>query len=145
MTIGRICQREVDTAKIGEPAQAAGQRMGTRSVGTLVVLDDQHHPIGILTDRDLAVRVVGRGLDPNTTRVGDVMTCDVQTIHEGMEVEEALSTMRAKAVRRLPVVGSNGRLLGVVSLDDILSHLAREFADLKRLLQKEDPRQLSQT
>lgn len=144
MTIGRICHREVDTAKVDETARAAAQRMGTRSVGTLVVLDGAHHPIGILTDRDLAVRIVGQGLDPSSVLVGEVMTGDVQTIHEGVEVEEALSTMRAKAIRRLPVVGSTGKLLGVISLDDILAHLAHEFADLKRLLQKEDPRRLSQ-
>ena len=143
MSIGKICHRDVDTAAVDETVQAAAQRMDARSVGTLVVLDGHHHPIGILTDRDLAVRVVGQGLDPNAVQVGEVMTREVQTIHEGLEIEQALTTMRAKAVRRLPVVGDNGKLLGVVSLDDILSHLAHEFADLKRLLQKEDPRRLS--
>ncbi len=145
MTIGRICHREVDTAKVDESVRAAAQRMGTRSVGTLVVLDGGHHPIGILTDRDIAVRVAGQGLDVNSVLVGEVMSTEVQTIHEGVEIEDALATMRAKAVRRLPVVGGNGKLLGVISLDDVLRHLAHEFSDLKRLLQKEDPRKLSRS
>lgn len=144
MSVGNICHREVDTAKADESVQAAGQRMGTRGVGTLVVLDGGRHPVGILTDRDLAVRVVGQGLQPSEVTVGEVMSSEVQTIHERTEIEEALTTMRAKAVRRLPIVGDTGKLLGVVSLDDILAHLAHEFSDLKRLLAKEDPRRVSQ-
>lgn len=143
MTIGRICQRNVDTARVDEPVQAAAQRMGTRVVGTLVVLDDARVPIGILTDRDIAVRVVGQGRDPNTTRVGDVMTERVHTAYEGLAVEDALTVMRTNSIRRLPVVGSSGRLLGVVSLDDILGLLAGEFRDLEHLLAREAPQSLA--
>ena len=144
MTIGRICQRAVDTAKVDETIQAAAQRMGSRNVGTLVVLDDSHHPIGILTDRDITVRVAGQGRDGKTVLVGEVMTERVQTAFEGLAVEDALSAMRAKGIRRLPVVGTNGKLLGVVSLDDILSSLAGEFRDLARLLEKEQPSSLAE-
>lgn len=144
MTIGRICQRNVDTARIDESVKAAAQRMGSRVVGTLVVLDDDHVPIGILTDRDLAVRVVGQGRDPNETLVGEVMTERVQTAFEGLPVAEALALMRTHSIRRLPVVGSGGRLLGLVSLDDVLGLLAEELHDLERLLAREGPRSLAE-
>src|SRR5687767_6255084 len=113
MSIGRICQREVDTADSKECARAAARRMATRCVGTLVVLDKEKRPVGILTDRDLAVRVLAEGLNPDTTPVADVMTRHPATINENTAIEDVLALMRAKSVRRLPVVERQGRLVGL--------------------------------
>lgn len=143
MTIGRICQREVDTARAGEPIRTAAQRMDSRLVGTLVVVGGDGRPEGILTDRDVALRVVGQGRDPEATTVGDVMSPEVQTVFEEMPVEDALALMRSRAVRRLPVVTREGALIGVVSLDDILCLLAAELGELGGLIQKETPRSLA--
>jgi CBS domain-containing protein len=139
MTIGMIANRDVDTALADESIQAAAQRMGTRLVGTLVVLDEQQRPTGMITDRDIAIRVVGKGRDPHRTSVGEVMTHDVLVAHEDLEVEKALALMRANTIRRLPVVDGSERLVGMVSLDDILTLLAREFRELGRLLSQEKP------
>jgi len=139
VSIGRICEREVDTASAEESVQAAAQRMGTRHVGTLIVVDEQHTPVGVVTDRDIAIRVVAQGRDPHRTSVGEVMSADVLTIPQEIEVEKALTLMRAKTVRRLPVVDEQGHLVGVVSLDDILTLLAREFRELSQLLSEETP------
>lgn len=139
MGIGRICAREVDTARAEESVQAAAQRMGTRRVGTLIVVDEQNTPVGVLTDRDVAVRVVAWGRDPHRTTVSEVMTTGVTTIPQRTEVEEALALMRSKTVRRLPVVDDRGHLVGVISLDDILTLLAREFRELGQLLGEERP------
>lgn len=143
MTIGRICCREVDVADPEETIRIAAQRMGTRGVGTLVVLDPDEHPIGILTDRDLAVRAVGAGRTPDTTRVHEVMTASVQTAFERMPIEDALALMRSQSVRRLVVVRGDGRLAGIVSLDDVLALLAEEFREVGLLLEKEDPRNVA--
>ena len=72
MSVGRICTRTVDLADLDETAQVAASRMNTRNVGTLLVLDDQKRPVGIVTDRDLAIRVVAKGLDPNSTTLESV-------------------------------------------------------------------------
>ena len=140
MTIGRICSRDVDTAGPDETVRAAAQRMAARAVGTLVVLDDDRRPIGILTDRDLAVRVVGDGRDPYTTAVAAVMTGAVQTAFGEMPIEDALSRMRAHAVRRLVVVREDGVLIGILSLDDVLALIAEEFRQVGSLLERESPR-----
>jgi CBS domain-containing protein len=145
MTIGRICIREVDTADPEELVRAAAQRMGTRGVGTLLVLDSDKRPIGILTDRDLTIRVLGAGRDPGVTSVADVMSDCVHTAFEEMPIEEALRLMRAEAVRRLVVVRKSGALVGIVSLDDVLALLAEEFREVGRLLEKEDPKQVAAT
>ena len=145
MTIGRICCREVDTATPDEPVRAAAQRMGARAVGTLVVLGDGDQPVGMITDRDIAVRVVGTGADPLSTLVSEVMTELVHTAFEEMPIEEALALMRKESVRRLVVVRRNGKLAGILSLDDVLALLAEEFREVGRLLEKEGPRQVAAT
>ena len=145
MTIGRICQRQVDTADSKELARAAARRMATRCVGTLVVLDADKRPVGILTDRDLAVRVLAEGLNPDTTPVADVMTRHPATVNENSAIEDVLALMRSKSVRRMPVVDKQGRLVGLVSVDDVLALLAEEFRHRGRLLGKGWPKSLAQT
>lgn len=144
MTIGRICQRQVDTAEAKETARAAARRMSTRCVGTLIVLDESNKPIGILTDRDLTLRILAEGLNPDTTPVADVMTRHPATVSENAPVEDVLALMRSKAVRRLPVVDGRGRLIGLVSVDDVLTLLAEEFRHLGKLLEKSSPRKLAE-
>ncbi len=80
MSVGRICLREVDLAEPGENVLDAARRMRERRVGTLVILDDAGKPVGLVTDRDLALRVVAAGGDPRATLVGEVMTEHPETV-----------------------------------------------------------------
>jgi CBS domain-containing protein len=114
--------------------------MDSRSVGTLVVLDRDERPVGIVTDRDLALRVVGAGRDPLETLVSQVMTTSVHTAFEEMPIENALTLMRSQAVRRLLVVQKTGELIGIVTLDDVLELLAEELGEVGRLIRRESPR-----
>ena len=143
MSVGRICVREVDTAEVSESVQAAADRMHARNVGTLIVLDALQKPLGIVTDRDLAIRVVAKGRDPFTTTVGDVMTMSPRSILENMPIEQAISLMRHGPFRRLPVVDHNDRLVGLLSIDDVLDLLAEEFREIGALLKAERPEVLA--
>lgn len=143
MTIGRICQRDVDLAERGESVRVAAQRMLQRKVGTLVILDQSRAPIGILTDRDLVLRVLATGGDPNAITVGEVMTERLDTVTEDTPIEKVVAVMRNGAFRRLPVVDGWGRLVGLVSLDDILALRAEEFAGIGSLLSQQTPRELA--
>lgn len=143
MTIARICQREVDLAEVGETAQVAAKRMEARNVGSLVIVDGRRRPVGIVTDRDLAIHVCGHGLDPGQARIGDVMSPNPTSVTEDSSIEKALEVMRSVAVRRLPVVDDEGGLIGVVTLDDILLLMAEDFAQLRALLTQSSPRQLA--
>ena len=143
MSVGRICVREVDTAEVSETVQAAADRMHARNVGTLVVLDALQKPLGIVTDRDLAIRVVAKGRDPFTTTVGDVMTMSPRSILENTPIEQAISLMRRGPYRRLPVVDHNDRLVGLLSIDDVLDLLAEEFREIGALLKAERPEVLA--
>jgi CBS domain-containing protein len=143
MSVGRICAREVDVAEEHESIQTAAQRMHARNVGTLVVINEEQEPIGIVTDRDLVVKALARGLDPNEGIVTEAMTPCPVTVYEETPIEDALRIMRSGACRRVPVVDREGKLLGLLSLDDVLSLLAEEFREIGELLNKEGPRVFS--
>jgi len=143
MSIRQVCARQVDLAEPRESVQVAAARMNARNVGSLVVVNEQTRPVGIVTDRDLTVKVVAQGLDPFTTFVGDVMTICPQAVSDDASIEEALTAMRAGPFRRLPVVDQSGQLVGVVSVDDVLELLAEEFCQIGLLLRRESPAMLA--
>ena len=144
MSIGRICVRDVDLARTTETVRTAAQRMHARNVGSLVVVDADQTPLGIVTDRDLVVRVLAQSAREPEPTVGTVMTPFPRTVHEDSPIEEALRIMRVGKFRRLPVVDGTGRLRGVVSLDDSLDLLTEEFAHIRGLLQAESPARLAE-
>jgi CBS domain-containing protein len=139
MTVGHICQRDVDTAEAGESAFQAAERMHQRTVGALVIVDESSTPIGIVTDRDLVVRLIAAGLDPHMTSVRDVMTPWPKTVLASTPIESILGLMQSGAFRRLPVVNERGQLEGIVTLDDVLLLLSEEFTQVGRLLERESP------
>jgi CBS domain-containing protein len=143
MSVARICRRDVDTAEARESVRAAAQRMASRAVGMLLVLDAENRPIGLVTDRDIALRVVGEGRDPAALTVGDVMSRSPRTVSELAAIEDALALMRTHGVRRLPVVSPQGALVGVVSLDDVLALLADELWQMGRVIAKTSPQVLA--
>ena len=144
MSVGRICIREVDTAEVHESVQTAANRMNDRNVGSLLVLGGRGEPLGIVTDRDLTVRVLARGKEAFDTNVGEVMTPFPQTVYEDTPIEEAIRLMRTGPYRRLPVVDRSGKLVGLLSIDDVLDLLAEEFVTIGKLLKAERPEALAQ-
>jgi len=140
MSVGRICVREVDTANPDESVAVVAERMHQRAVGTLVVVTDNDHIVGIVTDRDLVSRALAKGRSPTETPVRDVMTIGPKTISEWTPIESALLIMRSGKFRRIPVVDHDNKLVGLISLDDILMLLAEEFSQVGRLLKRETPR-----
>jgi CBS domain-containing protein len=141
MTVERICGNEVYLARGDESAQVAGKRMQEHNVGMLVVVvDDDRQPVGIVTDRDLAIRVVGTGLDPMEVRIDQIMSGRPKTVPIDTPIEDALDMMRHHGVRRLPVLDRSGKLTGVISLDDVLKQLANELKEASALLDRSQPR-----
>jgi CBS domain-containing protein len=107
------------TVKTDATLREAAQVMADNDIGDVFVVEPVSEGlIGILTDRDIAIRAIARGLDPSTTKVGDVSTDGVGALGPNDTVQDALRLMREKAVRRLPVVES-GKAIGVVTLGDL--------------------------
>lgn len=129
MSIGAYCRRNPVTISKRASVREAAQQMAKEEVGCLFVVE-REHPIGVLTDRDIALRVLPRALDPDALVVEDLMHAPVVTIPEDAPVAQAGRVMRANALRRLAVVDRKGKLVGVVAADDVLGLVGRELADL---------------
>jgi len=137
MTVGELCSKAVVTADPDETIPVAARRMRDRHVGALVVSDGTN-PIGVLTDRDIVVSAVAQSPDRlDVLLVRDVMTRDLVTARANEPIEEALRRMRARGVRRLPVVAGDGRIEGLIALDDILDFMADELTQLAGLVARE--------
>jgi len=145
MPIGEICNREVIIVQRDTTVQEAARLMRQHHVGTLVVVEEvsgKRKPAGLVTDRDLVVEVLATQLDAAAITMGDIMLPELVTIPESSGVFEAIQFMRAKAVRRLPVVDGLGALVGIVALDDLLSLLAEELSELAALVSREQEKEL---
>jgi CBS domain-containing protein len=142
MSIGRICIREVDIAEPQESVQIAARRMHDRKVGALVVVNKAREPVGVVTDRDLSVRVLAEGLDATQTPLVEVMTRPARSVPEATPIEEAVRLMRRGAFRRLPVVNDLGKLVGIVTLDDILDLITEELREIGGVIAEETSRTL---
>ena len=139
MSVGHICTRQIDTAEPKESVVDAARRMHDRQVGTLVVVDERSRPMGLITDRDIAMRIVAAGGDGARTPVSEIMTAMPTVVLEDTSIESALGHMRIGRLRRLPVVNGAGALVGIITLDDILALLAEEFSLIGGLLEREAP------
>ena len=142
MTVASICSREVDIVASLETVRTAAQRMLQRNVGTLVVVDRERRPVGIVTDRDLVLRVLAEGRDGSAVPISEVLTTMPRTIQADASIEDCLAAMRRAGVRRLPVVDGKGILTGLVSIDDILGRLASEARLIGGILEQEGPKVL---
>jgi CBS domain-containing protein len=139
MSAGKICVRTVHVASPDESVREAARRMREADVGTLIVVDDKRNPMGIVTDRDVALRCVAEDRDPDATRVASVMTAPVLCVSESTPIEEALRRMAGIAARRLAVTDQAGQLVGILSLDDVMELLVEEVEAIGRLLERRHP------
>ena len=140
MTVGTICNREVITVQRDASVLHAAKLMRQYHVGDVVVIEnrkDKVVPIGIVTDRDVIVEVIATELDSEVITVGDIMVISLAVVKSNAGILEAIQLMTSKGVRRLPVVEDDGSLIGIITLDDLLLLLAKEFGALSKLVAKE--------
>ncbi len=133
MGVGSLCTHRVITVDRGIDVAAAAGVMRDNHIGYLIVTDARSGgaaPVGVLTDRDIVVKVLAKDVDPHSLTVGDVMTPEPLTAADDDGLSETLHRMRGMGVRRVPVVGPRGQITGVLSLDDVIDHLVGQLADV---------------
>ncbi len=111
--------------------------MSEHDIGAVIVVDDGGYPVGIVTDRDFAVRLVATGRDSETP-VDQFMSREPATVASDKTVLDAAHQLAARGCRRLPVIDpSSGRLVGVVTLDDLLLNATETVDQITRVLSQE--------
>ena len=118
MQVSQILTRDVETIRPDTSVKEAAQRMRSMDVGALPVCDGRHL-LGMVTDRDITVRITAEGRDVNTTPVQEAMTPDVDFVFEDADVQEAARLMKDRQIRRLPVLSRGKELVGILSLGDL--------------------------
>jgi CBS domain-containing protein len=118
MKIREIMTRDVRVASPDDNLQQAAQIMEKEDFGALPI-GENDRLVGMLSDRDITIRAVARGLKPDQCKVRDVMTSDIKYVYEDESVEDVARTMSELQVRRLPVLNRDKRLVGIVSLGDL--------------------------
>ena len=117
MKISEVMTRDVQTVRPDQPVQQAASFMLSADAGSIPVTDGDRL-IGMITDRDIAVRGVAKGYGPDTP-VRELMTNDIVCVRDDDDVDEVASKMSDAQVRRLPVIDDDHRLCGIVSLGDL--------------------------
>jgi CBS domain-containing protein len=137
MSLLKVAHVPPATAEPGATVLDAVNVMAREGVGAVAVVEKSGsgHVQGIFTERDVMLRVVQKGLNPRETPVREVMTSPVETASEETTAEEALALMLERHLRHLPILGSDGQLLGMLSIRNLLEH---RVADLKRELHSMD-------
>ncbi|MEJ2255383.1 MAG: CBS domain-containing protein [Nitrospirota bacterium] len=137
MSLAHIMTHEITSLPGGATAMDAVKYLHDMSVGSVVVADGENRPMGILTDRDLLFKVMLPGKDPAKVAVKDIMSAPVVTVSEDEDIMRVTELMKSHYVRRFPVTDKHDRVVGFVSLDDILIFLGEEMRNLAVALKKE--------
>lgn len=146
MKIADICTRSLVMAERDASLQQAASLMREHHVGTLVVVaksDEGMQAVGIVTDRDVVIEAVARGLDM-LTPIGRLAEGKLAVVQASAGVDEAISAMKERGVRRLLVADDGGQLYGIVSLDDVVQALAHQVGELGQALRGGIQREVSE-
>lgn len=134
--IGTLCEREVVGISAQATVREAAALMCEEHVGSLVVVTDDDPPkvVGILTDRDLALDVLGRDEPATQLRAGDIAKAPPVAVQSGASLAEAVEAMDKAGVRRLLVVDEDGGVVGLVAAEDLMAAISRELGGLAHAL-----------
>jgi CBS domain-containing protein len=150
MSLKNLCRKEVVTVKPETLVEEVTKIMEEKNIGSILVSDSGTDwkdlgirgakEFGIVTDRDIALRVINKRLDPTKTPIEKIMTKkNLLVLNEDMGLYEALEQITKAAVRRFPVVDSEGNLQGIITIDDIIQLLGKEMADVAKVIENEAP------
>ena len=137
MLVGTLCSRRPVTVATGAPISDVARLMRDQHVGAVIVTDGdvQHlHAIGMITDRDIVRAQLERTADLSRLSAGEVMTRNPLVVTEEEPVDGAIAHLRARGVRRAPVVAPDGTLVGLISTDDLLAHVTRKLTSLAEIV-----------
>jgi CBS domain-containing protein len=144
MLLKDLCTPDVIACTADKSALHAAKLMRQHHVGDVVVVNDveaDQSPIGVVTDRDIVVEVLGRELDPAKVTLREIMKKPAVIASTSEDVMQAVERMKVHGVRRIPVVDETAKLAGILCLDDLLRRLAVDVANLAEVVTREQDRE----
>jgi CBS domain-containing protein len=138
MPVNDLARSDVVTADLDTPVGELASSMDTRNVGSIVITDG-NEPVGIVTDRDLTLRVLAGDADPTGATAADVMSAELQTITQDAGFYRATELMSEHGVRRLPVCDDDDALVGIITADDLTELLADEQEQVADIIRAQRP------
>ena len=144
MRVGEYCNREVVVIEQDDSITEAARVMREYHVGNVIIVRSENGkqiPLGILTDRDIALEIVAKSTDPESLRVGDAMSYELTTVSEDDDLMQLIEIMRDKGIRRVPVVDVDETLVGIITVDDLLDLLSEVFIDIVHLVDRQRKRE----
>jgi CBS domain-containing protein len=136
MSLKPLMTKEITSLPSTATVLDAAKYMTDMNVGSVIVVDNDK-PSGILTDRDIVTKVLSRDKDPKTINIRDIMTSPAVTISEDRDIIDVTRLMSERGIRRFPVVDANGKIIGVITLDDVLVFLGQEMQNVATALKTE--------
>jgi CBS domain-containing protein len=136
MNLSELCQRDILTLSAEASVRKAAELMRTHHVGALALTDpeDPARVVGVVTDRDLVINLLAQDRAPDEQNIGAFSTVHLIRVPGTATVHEAVQAMNQHGVRRLFITEPNGRLMGLLSIDDLLATLADELSGLSQAL-----------
>lgn len=144
MRVGGYCNREVVVVEEEKSVTEAAAIMRHYHVGDVVICKAKYGkqiPVGIITDRDIALEIVAKGTDPDSIRVGEAMSFDLTAVSEHDDLMHVIEVMRDKGIRRVPVIDADEVLVGILTVDDIVDLLSEVLIDLAHLVDRQKSRE----
>jgi CBS domain-containing protein len=114
-------KQKPQTLRPKDTVQKALDIMCDKNIGSIIVTTSHNRVKGILTERDMMIRVMGPGLDPKTTKISEIMSSDIHTANENDDLVDWLKVMSNERFRHLPIVDENGKLINMLSQGDLLA------------------------
>lgn len=145
MRVGEFCNREVVMIEEERSITEAAVVMREYHVGDVIIVREEYGkqtPVGILTDRDIALGIVAGGANPNDVCVADAMSSDLTTVTEDDDLMHVIEVMREHGIRRVPVTDAEGTLAGIMTVDDVLDLLSEVLIDLAHLVDRQRRREI---
>jgi len=139
MKVGSICSHRAVCVSTGATLAEVAVLMNNEHVGAVIVTAGgaDPHVVGIITDRDIVRTQLDQVADLSRLSAGETMTAKPLVFEEGESIEGAIAHLRARGVRRAPVIGADGKPIGLISTDDLLVHLARELSGIARIVARQ--------